>query len=94
MAIIDFFDNEFRKRNKEHFASIVRVAMTDDVITNGERKFLDRLANRLNISEVDYKNILKDFMSYPIFHFNCVLFDIIFYLRNFQVVRNFFVIES
>ena len=66
MAISDLFDNEFRRRNKGHFASIVRVAMTDDVITEGEQKFLNRLANRLNISESDYKTILKDFMSYPI----------------------------
>lgn len=66
MAISDLFDNEFRKRNKEHFASIVRVAMTDDVITKGEQEFLDRLAQRLNISKADYKKILKDYESYPI----------------------------
>lgn len=66
MSISDLFDNEFRKRNKSHFASIVRVAMTDDVISEGEQQFLDRLASRLNISDDDYKKILKDYMSYPI----------------------------
>ena len=66
MAISDLFDSEFRKRNKAHFASIVRVAMTDDVITDGEQKFLVRLADRLNISKHEYKTILKDFKSYPI----------------------------
>ena len=66
MAISDLFDSEFRKRNKDHFASIVRMAMNDDIITKGEQKFLDRLANRLNISEDDYKKLLKDYNSRPI----------------------------
>lgn len=66
MAISDLFDNEFRKRNKDHFASIVRVAMSDGVISESEQSFLDRLASRLNISEIDYKKILKDYESHPI----------------------------
>ncbi len=66
MAISDLFDSEFRKRNKDHFASIVRMAMNDDIITKGEQNFLDRLANRLNISEDDYKKLLKDYNSRPI----------------------------
>ncbi len=66
MAISDLFDSEFRKRNKDHFASIVRMAMNDEIITKGEQKFLDRLANRLNISEDDYKKLLKDYNSRPI----------------------------
>lgn len=66
MAISDLFDNEFRKRNKDHFASIVRVAMSDDVISEGEQAFLDRLARRLNINEEDYKIIMKDYASHPI----------------------------
>ncbi len=66
MAISDLFDSEFRKRNKDHFASIVRMAMNDDIITKGEQNFLDRLANRLNISEDDYKKLLKDYSSRPI----------------------------
>lgn len=66
MAISDLFDSEFRKRNKSHFASIVRMAMSDDVITKSEQKFLYRLANNLNISEADYKKILKEYNSYSI----------------------------
>ena len=66
MAISDLYDNEFRKRNKDHFAAIVRVAMSDDIITDDEKQFLDRLANKLNISDQDYKKILKDYESHPI----------------------------
>lgn len=66
MAISDLYDNEFRKRNKDHFAAIVRVAMSDDIITDDEKQFLDRLASKLNISDQDYKKILKDYESHPI----------------------------
>ena len=66
MAISDLYDNEFRKRNQDHFASIVRVAMSDDIITDEEKEFLDRLAKKLEISAADYKRILKDYASHPI----------------------------
>lgn len=66
MSILDIFDSGFRQRNQSHFAAIVRVAMSDDIITDGERAFLDRLANRLDISEADYKEILKGYATHPI----------------------------
>ena len=66
MSFSDLFDSGFKKRNESHFASIVRVAMADGVITNDEKQFLDRLARNLNISEGDYKVILKDYQSHPI----------------------------
>ncbi|WP_431157277.1 TerB family tellurite resistance protein [Winogradskyella poriferorum] len=66
MSISDLYDNEFRKRNKDHFAAIVRVAMSDGVFSDEEQEFLVRLADRLNISEHDYKRIMKDYESHPI----------------------------
>lgn len=66
MSIADFFDSGFKKRNEDHFAAIVRVAMSDDVITDEEKAFLDRLAHKLDISEAEYKQILKDYKSHPI----------------------------
>jgi len=66
MSISDLFDSGFQKRNEDHFASIVRIAMDDGVISDHERAFLDRLAMNLNISESDYKLILKDYKSHPI----------------------------
>ena len=68
MSISDLFNNEFRKRNKDHFASIVRIAMDDGEISVEEKQFLDRLAMNLDISETDYKKILKDYKCYPINH--------------------------
>ncbi|RSK39676.1 tellurite resistance TerB family protein [Mangrovimonas spongiae] len=66
MSISDLFDSGFKKRNEDHFAAIVRVAMSDGVITVEERKFLDRLARNLDISQNDYKQILKDYNTHPI----------------------------
>jgi hypothetical protein len=66
MSFSDLFDSGFKKRNESHFASIVRVAMDDGIITPEEQTFLDRLASNLNISEEDYKSILKNYKSHPI----------------------------
>ncbi|WP_025741260.1 tellurite resistance TerB family protein [Aquimarina pacifica] len=66
MSISDLFDSGFQKRNQDHFAAIVKVAMSDGIITEEEKAFLDRLARRLDISENDYKEILKDYNSHPI----------------------------
>jgi len=66
MSFSDLFDSGFKKRNEDHFAALVRVAMDDDVITDEEQTFLDRVARSLDISEGDYKLILKDYKSHPI----------------------------
>ena len=66
MSISDLFDSGFKKQNEDHFAAIVRIAMSDEIINDSERAFLDRLARNLNISENDYTQILKDFKTHPI----------------------------
>ncbi|MDO7172291.1 TerB family tellurite resistance protein [Mariniflexile sp. AS56] len=66
MSFSDLFDSGFKKRNEDHFASIVRVAMDDGVISNDEKAFLERLARNLDISEGDFKIILEDYKTHPI----------------------------
>lgn len=66
MSFSDLFDSGFKKRNEDHFAAIVRVAMSDGVISESEKTFLDRLARNLSINESDYALILKDYKSHPI----------------------------
>ena len=66
MSILDLFNSGFRKRNEDHFAAIVRVAMDDGVISDEEKAFIDRLAKNLDISETKYKEILKDYKSHRI----------------------------
>ncbi|CAH8282701.1 hypothetical protein EV196_101553 [Mariniflexile fucanivorans] len=66
MSFSDLFDSGFKKRNEDHFAAIVRVAMDDGVITDDEKAFLDRLATNLEVNQEDYKLILKNYKSHPI----------------------------
>ena len=66
MSISDLFDSGFKDRNKGHFASIVRVAMENGHLSEEERRFLDKLAVRLDITDAEYKEILESPFSYPI----------------------------
>ena len=66
MSFSDLFDSGFKKRNEDHFASIVRVAMSDGVISDKESAFLHRLATRLDITDLEYDEILKDYKTHPI----------------------------
>ncbi|WP_340075817.1 TerB family tellurite resistance protein [Leptobacterium sp. I13] len=66
MSISELYSSGFRERNRDHFAAIVRVALSDNVITEDEKAFLDRLAKNLDISDEDYEKILEDPSQYPI----------------------------
>ncbi|HBD26670.1 TerB family tellurite resistance protein [Flavobacterium sp.] len=66
MSISDLFDSGFRNRNKGHFSAIVRVALSDGTITPEEKKFLDKLAIKLEISQAEYEEILENPLKYPV----------------------------
>jgi hypothetical protein len=66
MPISDLFSNEFNQKARGNFSAIVRVAYADGNITEQEKKFLDKLAIELEISDTEYKEILKDPNKYPI----------------------------
>ncbi len=66
MGFSDIYSSAFKKRNQNHFASIVRVAMANGVIDDQEKLFLDRLARKLEIGEVKYEEILKNYNTHPI----------------------------
>jgi uncharacterized tellurite resistance protein B-like protein len=66
MSFSDLFDNEFKSRNKGHFAAIVRVATADGDMSPEEKLFLDQLASRLDISKEEYEEILENPLKYPI----------------------------
>jgi len=66
MSISDIYSSGAHKKNLGHFASIVKLAMADDVITEGEQKLLERLSKRLEVGEEEYKKILKNPEKYPI----------------------------
>ena len=66
MSISNVYSSEGHKKNMGHFASIVKLAMADDVITDGEQKLLERLAKDLNITEHEYAKIVENPDRHPI----------------------------
>jgi len=66
MAISDLYSSGKHKQEIGHFASIVKVAKADEIITECEQKLLDKTARNLNISEIEYKAILKNPEKYPV----------------------------
>lgn len=62
----DIYDSGFKERNKGHFASIVRVAYNDGDVTQEELDFINDLSEKLDISEEDYKAIMKNPNNYPV----------------------------
>lgn len=56
------------KHNQEigHFASIVKIALVDNTISEGEQKLLDRAARKLNIKDEEYQKILKNPENFPV----------------------------
>lgn len=65
MAISDLYSSGEHKRNLGHFASVVKMAMVDHIISEGEQKLLDRTAHRLNITEEEYQKIKENSNAYP-----------------------------
>ena len=66
MPFSDLFNSESIQRARGNFSAIVRVAHAGGNITKEEQRFLDKLATTLQISEQEYKEILKDPSKYPI----------------------------
>lgn len=60
MGLSDYNLSGEQKRNIAHFASIVRLALADDIISEGEEKLLKRLAKRFHILDEKYKEILEN----------------------------------
>ncbi len=66
MSISDLYPSGTHEENKSHFANIVRLALVDNTIKNGEQKLLIQLANRIGLTKEESKNIIKNHQNYPI----------------------------
>lgn len=66
MSIVDFFATGEHKRNLGHFAGLVKIAQIDGEVSEGEEKLLKRTARRLNISDQEYKDAMKNPTEYAI----------------------------
>lgn len=66
MAIADFYGSGQHQSNLGHFAALVNLALADNAINKHEEAALKRLAFKLDVSEEDYKRILKNPNSYSL----------------------------
>ncbi|MBE0422425.1 MAG: TerB family tellurite resistance protein [Lutibacter sp.] len=60
MSISDLYPTRLHEQNKGHFATIVKLALLDQKISDDEFKLLERLASRLDITKSEFDAILKD----------------------------------
>jgi len=66
MSLSEIYSSGFKNRNRDHFAAIVRVALSDGIITDEEKAFLNRTAINLEIEENEYQMILDNANQYAI----------------------------
>ncbi|WP_273565740.1 TerB family tellurite resistance protein [Maribacter halichondriae] len=60
MSISDLYDTAEHTSNSAHFMALVNLAQVDGTIKREEEIVLGRLAVKLNISDEEYKAILKN----------------------------------
>jgi hypothetical protein len=66
MSISDLYPTGLHEQNISHFASIVRLALLDNIINTEEHRLLERLALRLDITKSEFDSILKNPKEYPV----------------------------
>jgi uncharacterized tellurite resistance protein B-like protein len=66
MSYVDLYSTGTHRRNLAHFASIASLAAVDGAINIKEKELLDRFANKLDITEAEYKEVMNSDNKYPI----------------------------
>jgi uncharacterized tellurite resistance protein B-like protein len=66
MSYVDLYSTGTHRRNLAHFASIASLAAVDGAINSKEKELLDRFANKLDITESEYKEVMNSDNKYPI----------------------------
>ncbi|MBT8305865.1 MAG: TerB family tellurite resistance protein [Maribacter sp.] len=66
MPILDLYNHSEKRKNLAHFASIATLAAVDGEVNPQEMKLLAHFARKLDISETDFKEVMKKSNKYPI----------------------------
>lgn len=66
MSFTDLFESGEHRSNLGHFASLVYLAESHAGLVESELALLQRFARKLNITDDEYQEILKNPKSYPI----------------------------
>lgn len=66
MSTSDLYSSNPKKSNLSDFAKIVQLAFADEKLTGSENKLLKKLANSINLSDDQYKEVLKNYDKFDI----------------------------
>lgn len=66
MPILDLYNHSEKRRNLAHFTSIATLAAVDGKVNPQEMKLLHNFARKLDISEADFKKVMKKSDKYSI----------------------------
>lgn len=66
MSIIDLFESSEHRNNMAHFAAIVNLAAVDGKINKDEEILIKRFADKLDISNAEYKRIVENMEKYSL----------------------------
>ncbi len=66
MPILDLYEHGEQRKNLAHFATLATLAASDGIISEEEKAVLDKFAFKLNITEAEYKEVMKSENKYPI----------------------------
>ena len=66
MSFVDLYDNSEHRKNLAHFAAIATLAAVDGEINPEEITLLNRFAQKLDITDLEYKEVMKKPTIYPI----------------------------
>jgi uncharacterized tellurite resistance protein B-like protein len=93
MGISDLYLSIGQRRNISHFANIVRIAKSDNNISTEEIEFLAKISKKYNISNEQFRDILKFPENIPtIAHLDCIerierLYDLLVMVKADQHVE-------
>ncbi|MBO0323809.1 TerB family tellurite resistance protein [Muricauda sp. CAU 1633] len=66
MPILDLYEHGDHRKNLAHFATLASLAAIDGEINPKEKAILEKFAFKLNISEDEFKEVMKKENKYPI----------------------------
>ena len=66
MPIVDLYEHSDQRHNLAHFATLASLAAVDGEINEKEKAILDKFAFKLNITDEEYKEVMKKENKYPI----------------------------
>lgn len=70
MSFLNLYESSKHRNNIAHFSAIVTIASVDGIINDKEQKLIDRFVKKLDITEEEYNEIIKNPNKFPIIPHN------------------------